>query len=89
MFKKNKACILKNPRKLLGVEVVESKLSQSRIHWDMWFTGADFAGSALMQLKAAIHKRPLNQPFRCLNLFKMISNSFQNGKCHVLQGLNC
>ena len=39
---------------------MRSRLANFKVHWDMWFTGADFAGSALQQLAGAIRRRQLS-----------------------------
>ena len=36
---------------------MRSRLANFKVHFDMWFTGADFAAIALQQLAGAIRRR--------------------------------
>ena len=47
----------KQSRCLFGPEKVRSRLAKFKVHFDMWFTGADFAAIALQQLAGAIRRR--------------------------------
>ena len=46
-------------RTLFGPEEVEATLRDKCVYLDTWFTGGDFAGAALEQLKSAIKRRTL------------------------------